>query len=121
MIRCLLAWLACAILAIAAPAHAQAFRMQVLQLPSDPPGRMIEAPGGGRITTPAVLFTPASGANVHGPAIVMLSTGPGAHPLEAGQASRFAAERLAARGYTVLSIYGKMEHDFATVPFADTI
>lgn len=121
MIRCLLAWLACAILAIAAPAHAQAFRMQVLQLPSDPPGRMVEAPGGGRITTPAVLFTPASGANVHGPAIVMLSTGPGAHPLEAGQASRFAAERLAARGYTVLSIYGKMEHDFATVQFADTI
>ena len=121
MIRRLFAWLACACLAIAAPAHAQAFRMQVLQLPSDPPGRMVEAPGGGRITTPAVLFTPASGANVHGPAIVMLSTGPGAHPLEAGQASRFAAERLAARGYTVLSIYGKLEHDFATVRFKDTI
>lgn len=95
--------------------------VEVLQLPSDPPGRTIEAPGGGRVTTPAVLFTPASGANIHGPAIVMLTTGPGAHPLEVGQASRFVAERLAARGYTVLSVYGKLEHDFPTVRFADSV
>ena len=119
MIRFLLAILLCVpSLATAAPAG---FKIAVLQLPSDPPGRMIEAPGGGRVTTPAVLFTPASGANIHGPAIVMLSTGPGAHPLEQGQASRFAAERLAARGYTVLSLYGKLEHDFPTVRFADTV
>jgi pimeloyl-ACP methyl ester carboxylesterase len=96
-------------------------RIEVLQLPSDPPGRITEAPGGGRVLTPAVLFTPAGGANIHGPAIVMLSTGPGAHPLEAGQASRFAAERLAALGYTVLSLYGKLEHDFPTVRFADAV
>ena len=118
--------LAAALAATSVPAAAEsvesaAVRVQVLQLPSDPPGRVIEAPGGGRVTTPAVLFTPAGGANIHGPAIVMLSTGPGAHPLEAGQASRFAAERLAARGYTVLSIYGKLEHDFPTVRFADAI
>ena len=105
----------------AAPAFAAAFRTEVLQLPSDPPGRLLEAPGGGRVTTPAVLLTPIAGANIHSPAIVMLSTGPGAHPLEQGQASRFAAERLAARGYTVLSLYGKQEHDFTTVPFKDTI
>jgi pimeloyl-ACP methyl ester carboxylesterase len=108
-----------------APLHADAapagVKVEVLQLPSDPPGRVIEAPGGGRVLTPAVLFTPAGGANIHGPAIVMLSTGPGAHPLEAGQASRFAAERLAARGYTVLSLYGKLEHDFTTVRFADAV
>lgn len=114
-------WLALALLLVAAPAVAHEFRMEVLQLASDPPGRILEAPGGGRITTPAALFTPRGGSNIRGPAIVMLSTGPGAHPLEAGQASRFAAERLAARGYTVLSLYGKWEHDFTTVPFKDTV
>ena len=121
MIRLLLTLL---LLSVATPVGAKAMpgvRMEVLQLPSDPPGREVEAPGGGRVTTPAVLFTPAAGANIHGPAIVMLTTGPGAHPLEAGQASRFAAERLAARGYTVLSLYGKLEHDFTTVRFADTV
>ena len=119
MMKALLTLMAVALTLLANPAFAQGFREEVLQLPSDPPGRIIEAPGGGRVTTPAVLFTPAGGGNIHGPAIVMLSTGPGAHPLEAGQASRFAAERLAARGYTVLSLYGKLEHDFATVPFRD--
>ena len=96
-------------------------KVEILQLPSDPPGRIVEAPGDGRVTTPAVLFTPPEGANIHGPAVVMLDSGPGAHPLEAGQASRFATERLAARGYTVLSLYGKQEHDFPTVRFADTV
>ena len=121
MIRVLFRGLVLAALLLAAPAWAQAFKMEILQLSADPPGRIIEAPGGGRVTTPAVLFTPAGGPDIHGPAIVMLSTGPGAHPLEAGQASRFAAERLAARGYTVLSVYGKLEHDFPTVPFRDAI
>lgn len=116
-----LRWLALAVALIAVPASAQGVHMEILQLLADPPGRMIEAPGGGRVTTPAALFTPEGGANIHGPAIIMLSTGPGAHPLEAGQASRFAAERLAARGYTVLSVYGKLEHDFPTVPFNDAI
>lgn len=113
--------LAAALAFLASPALAGGFHQQILQLPSDPPGKIVEAPGGGRVTTPVVLFTPEKGANIHGPAIVMLSTGPGAHPLEAGQASRFAAERLATRGYTVLSIYGKLEHDFPTVRFKDAV
>ena len=106
---------------VAGHAWAGDVHIEVLQLPSDPLGRVIEAPGGGRVTTPAVFFAPEGGGNIHGPAIVMLSTGPGAHPLESGQASRFAAERLAARGYTVLSVYGKLEHDFTTVRFKDTV
>lgn len=121
MLRAILGLAVGAIVMIASPAIAQTFHMEILQLPSDPPGRIIEAPGGGRVTTPAVLFTPSGGANIHNPAIVMLSTGPGAHPLESGEAARFAAERLATRGYTVLSLYGKLEHDFPTVPFRDTI
>ena len=121
MMRALFRWLALALVLIATPVWARAFKMEIIQLPADPPGRIIEAPGGGRVTTPAALFTPIGGGNIHGPAVIMLSTGPGAHPLEAGQAARFAAERLAARGYTVLSIYGKLEHDFPTVPFKDTI
>ena len=119
--RAMFRWLAVALVLIAAPVSARAFKMEIVQLPSDPPGRLIEAPGGGRVTTPAALFTPVGGGNIYGPAIIMLSSGPGAHPLEAGQASRFAAERLAGRGYTVLSIYGKLEHDFPTVRFADSV
>ena len=60
---------------LATSALAGGVREEVLQLPSDPPGRIIEAPGGGHVTTPAVLFTPTEGGNIHGPAIVMLSTG----------------------------------------------
>jgi pimeloyl-ACP methyl ester carboxylesterase len=94
--------------------------MQVISYTSDPPGAIRKAPGGGRILTPAVLYQPAAGANTQAPAIVMLDQGPGAHPLEAGQATRFAGERLAAMGYTVLSIYSGQERGFARQPFAET-
>lgn len=94
--------------------------MQVISFPSDPAGRQRLAPGGGRVLTPAVLFTPAGGANNQAPAIVMLDQGPGAHPLELSQATRFAGERLAALGYSVLSLYAGQERGFARVPFADT-
>ena len=123
--------IACALLASAAPpARAQSLTgppgpragvtMQVISYTSDPPGKIRQAPGGGRILTPAVLYQPAAGANTQAPAIVMLDQGPGAHPLEAGQASRFAGERLAALGYTVLSIYSGQERGFARQPFAET-
>jgi pimeloyl-ACP methyl ester carboxylesterase len=119
IVRLVLA-LAAAVL-IAGPAATQSFKMEVIHFPSDPPGKVRKAPGSGRLLTPAVLFTPSEGANVRGPAIVMLDAGPGAHPLEQGQATRFAAERLAARGYTVLSLYGLQEHEFPTVPFEETV
>jgi pimeloyl-ACP methyl ester carboxylesterase len=94
--------------------------MQVISYTSDPPGKIRQAPGGGRVLTPAVLYQPAAGANTQAPAIVMLDQGPGAHPLEAGQATRFAGERFAALGYTVLSIYSGQERGFARQPFAET-
>jgi pimeloyl-ACP methyl ester carboxylesterase len=93
--------------------------VEVVQLESDPPEKIKQAPGGGRTLAPAMLYTPASGANTFGPAIVMLDEGPGSHPLAKNQASRFAAERLAAQGYTVLSLYTGQERNFPTVPFGD--
>lgn len=94
-------------------------KVQVIQLESDPPGKTREAPGGGRTLAPAMLYTPAKGANQFGPAIVMLDDGPGSNPLNRGQAARFAAERLAAQGYTVLSPYSGQERNYTTVPFDD--
>lgn len=103
------------------PAQAQAggagYTMQVINFPSDPPGAQRQAPGGGRVLTPGVLYTPAAGGNPQSTAIVMLDQGPGAHPLERGQVTRDGAERLAAMGYTVLSLYAGQERGFARVPF----
>jgi pimeloyl-ACP methyl ester carboxylesterase len=126
VIRFLLHCLALATALIALPASAQddhmpEFRMEVIQLTGDAPGKIREAPGGGRVLVPGVLYTPASGANVHGPAIVMLDAGPGDHPLGHDQITRFAAERLAAQGYTVLSLYGYQERSFALIKFAETV
>ncbi|QGN55865.1 S9 family peptidase [Novosphingobium sp. Gsoil 351] len=117
LLRCL----ALAAVLIAAPVSAQDIRMEVIQLTGDPPGHVREAPGGGRILAPGVLYTPAGGGNPHGPAIVMLDGGPGEHTLGHDQITRFAAERLAAQGYTVLSLYGYQERSFPLIPFADTI
>ncbi len=92
--------------------------MHVISYASDPPGSTLRAPGGGRVLTPAVLYQPAAGSNVQAPAIVMLDEGPGVHPLEHDQATRYAAERLAALGYTVLSLYSDQERGFAALPFS---
>lgn len=123
--RSLMGALACVALLVAGPVVAATkaaggFRMNVVLYASDPPGKVLEAPGGGRVLTPAVLYTPANGDNPYGPAIVMLDQGPGSHPLEHGQASRFAAEKLASMGYTVMSLYGGQERGFSLQAFADT-
>ena len=94
--------------------------MEIITLPAAPPGRQSKAPGGGFVNMPAILFTPPAGENVHGPAIVMIDQGPASNPLREGQSTRFAAERLAARGYTVLSLYTNLQREFALFPFEST-
>jgi pimeloyl-ACP methyl ester carboxylesterase len=117
--RYLSASLALVALGLFAPAFAAgdganpAVNIRVLTLPADPPGAMRLAPGGGRELTPAVLFTPASGENPYAPAIVMMTEGPGSNPVRRDQPSRFVAERLAARGYTVLSVYSHYERSYS--------
>jgi pimeloyl-ACP methyl ester carboxylesterase len=102
------------------PAPIEGVRMRIYGLPSDPPGAIRVAPGGGRVLTPAVEFVPAAGENIHGPAIVMVSRGPGSNPGYAGQATRWAAERLARRGYTVVSLQTHADRGFPLFPFEET-
>jgi pimeloyl-ACP methyl ester carboxylesterase len=65
-----------------------------------------------------VLYTPAAGGNPYGPAIVFLDEGPASHPLDPNLASRFAAQRLAAKGYTVLAIFPRINRGYAATPYA---
>jgi dienelactone hydrolase len=94
--------------------------VQIVGLSADPPGRMLMAPGGGREVTPAVIFTPPGGANPYGPGIVMLDSGLGSNPGRSDEPTRFAAERLARMGYTVLSLYSHLERGYALNKFEQT-
>jgi pimeloyl-ACP methyl ester carboxylesterase len=95
-------------------------RMEILTLASDPPGGVRVAPGGGRVLTIAVLFRPDAGENPHSPAVVILDEGPGSHPTRWGEPTRWAAERLAAKGYTAVSLYSHMERGHALFAFDET-
>ncbi len=109
------------------PAHAQTAQvrfpsadveMTIVNLPSAPPGQAAQVPGGGVVVTPSILFTPKAGENIHGPVVVLLDRGPGSNPLRQGQSTRFLAERLAARGYTVLSLYSQLQRGYSLFPFS---
>ncbi|HEU0043448.1 serine aminopeptidase domain-containing protein [Sphingomonas sp.] len=102
------------------PSPPTGVRMTIYAIPSDPPGERRVAPGGGRVLTPVVEFTPEVGENIHGPAIVMLSKGPGSNPGYADQATRWAGERLAKMGYTVLSLQSHADRGFPFFPFEET-
>ena len=65
----------------------------------------------------AVFYTPEAGDNMFGPAIVFMDEGPGKHPLPQSSASRFAAERLAAKGYSVLSLFSRINRGYENIPF----
>jgi dienelactone hydrolase len=95
-------------------------KMTAFAIASDPPGEIREAPGGGRVLTPTILFTPAVGENIRGPAIVMLSSGPGSNPGYAKDPARWVAERLAARGYTVMSLQSHLDRGYTLFPFKET-
>jgi pimeloyl-ACP methyl ester carboxylesterase len=125
----MMGWLALAALALAAPLAAAddpppsppaGVQMRIYAIPSDPPGEQRVAPGGGRVLTPVVEFTPAGAENIHGPAIIMLSRGPGSNPGYAGQATRWAGERFAKLGYTVLSLQSHADRGFPFFPFEET-
>ena len=52
---------------------------------------------------PAILMHPAEGINTHNPGVVIHHGGPGGHPARACCAPRWAAEHMAALGYTTIS------------------
>jgi pimeloyl-ACP methyl ester carboxylesterase len=60
----------------------------------------------------AILMTPASGLNPMSPGIVFHHGGLGGHPARLIGAPRFAAERLAAKGYTTLSILSRTSNSW---------
>ena len=67
----------------------------------------------------ALLFYPEEGINQYSPGIVFHHGGIGGHPARPTEASRFAAERLAAEGYTVLSIYSRHSRHHRTVKYEE--
>lgn len=68
----------------------------------------------------ALLYYPEEGINPHGPGILMHHGGPGGHPARQVGAPRFAAERLAAHGYTVLSIMSRHARNRHVKPFEES-
>ena len=68
----------------------------------------------------ALLYYPEEGINPYGLGILMHHGGPGGHPARQVGAPRFAAERLAARGYTVLSIMSRHARNHHVRPFEES-
>jgi|GEM_PF-1974785 len=97
------------------PAYGQrrpsAARFELLALPTGETGPYGNEP------LMAGLFVPSGGEDIHGPAIIFVEEGPGSHPAMPSVASRFAAERLAAKGYTVVSIFSRIDRGFGNTPF----
>ena len=65
---------------------------------------------------PGILMYPAAGLDPHSPGIVLLHGGPFGHPIRTQSAARFVAERLAARGYTTLSILSRHAAGYYSIP-----
>ncbi|MDX2223803.1 MAG: alpha/beta hydrolase [Rhodospirillaceae bacterium] len=112
------------LLAFAAPAMAQlptpvaGVVTEVLALPAPKTLRDGAAvPGWDNEPLMALRFTPAAGDNPYGPALVFVDEGPASHPATADLATRFAAERLAAKGYTAVSIFSRINRGYGNMRF----
>ncbi len=79
--------------------------------------QIIALAGAGDVEVAAVLTHPAAGINPYAPGIVHVHGGPGGTPL--GGAPRFAAERLAARGYTNISILLRHSRQYPWMAFEE--
>jgi len=125
MIRCMLVLSAllgvgCAVAQQSAPTITQevpdvsGIRTEIIEIPDPMPVRKGEP-------LTALLYTPEEGVNVHSPAIVIIHGGLAGHPARQVGAPRFAAERLAALGYTVLSPMTRHSRDEFRTRFEDIV
>ena len=89
-------------------------RTEVLTIPDPSPVRSGEP-------MMAILYTPEDGPNIYGPAVVIVHGGLAGHPARQVGAPRFAAERLATQGYTVLSPMTRHSRDEFRTLFEDIV
>ena len=73
------------------------------------------------VQIPGVLMYPANGINNSAPAIVLQHGGPSGHAARQIGAYRFAAERLAALGYTTISPVSRQSDDYYKSKFDEII
>lgn len=90
------------------------FRTEIVEIPDPKPVRRGEP-------LTALLFTPADGTNIYAPGVVIIHGGLAGHPARQVGAPRFAAERLAAKGYTVLSPMTRHSRDEFRTAFEDIV
>ena len=67
-------------------------------------------------SVPGILMYPSAGPDPYSPGVVLLHGGPFGHPIRTQSAARFVAERLAARGYTTLSILSRHAAGYYSIP-----
>lgn len=102
--------------------HVSGVRVEILSLPTVVSGqyaKMLEDLGQSAEPLMALLFYPEDGINQYSPGILIHHDGLGGHPARSTGPARFAAERLAAKGYTVLSIYSRHARHHRTVKFEE--
>lgn len=69
----------------------------------------------------SLLYTPEDGTNSYNPGVVLIHGGLAGHPARQVGAPRFAAERLAAKGFTVISPMTRHSRDEFRTKFEDIV
>lgn len=90
-------------------------RMEILEVPDPQPVRKNEPMLRG------LLYMPEEGINTNSPGIIFIHGGMAGHPARPIGAPRFAAERLAAKGYTVFSPVTRHSRDEFRTKFEDIV